>query len=62
MYTAGDPTKRVLSHLYGRYDCASETFYVLVETIPGWVIIPSPADQFVKRGPSREARRRELGR
>ena len=52
MYQAGKPDKPVLSRLYGRYDCADETFYVLVETVSGWVIIPSGSDNFVKIGNS----------
>src|SRR6478752_1103577 len=41
MYEAGKPDKPVLSRLYGRYDCSTETFYVFVRTIQGWVVLPS---------------------
>ena len=40
----------VLSHLYGRYDCSTQTFYVLVVTIRGWAILPSNNDNYVKLG------------
>ncbi len=50
MYEAGKPDKDVLSKLYGRYDCSTETFYVLVQTVPGWNILPSDNDNYVKLG------------
>ena len=50
MYEAGNPAKRVLSKLYGRYDCATETMYVLVVTTTGWKIVPSDSDNYVKIG------------
>src|SRR6476620_3655775 len=50
MFEAGKPDKDVLSHLYGRYDCSSETFYVLVQTVPHWHILPSDNDNYVKLG------------
>jgi hypothetical protein len=50
MYEAGNPDKWVLSKLYGRYDCATETMYVLIVTTTGWKILPSNADNYVKVG------------
>jgi hypothetical protein len=50
MFEAGDPTKRVLARVYGRYDCATETFYVLVRTVTGWKVLPSDNDNYVKLG------------
>ena len=50
MFEAGKPDKDVLSKLYGRYDCATETFYVLVQTVPHWNILPSDNDNYVKLG------------
>jgi hypothetical protein len=50
MFEAGNPDKSVLSKLYGRYDCATETMYVLVVTTTGWKILPSNADNYVKVG------------
>ena len=50
MYTAGKPDKPVLAKLYGRYDCGTETFYVHVVTVSGWVILPSDNDNYVKLG------------
>ena len=50
MYTAGKPDKPVLAKLYGRYDCGTNTFYVHVVTIEGWVILPSDNDNYVKLG------------
>ena len=50
MYEAGNPAKRVLSKLYARYDCATQTMYVLVITTTGWKILPSNADNYVKIG------------
>ena len=35
MYLAGNPTKKIESKLYLRYDCSSHTLYVLVLTVPG---------------------------
>ena len=50
MYEAGKPDKPVLSKLYARYDCATQTMYVLVVTTTGWKILPSNADNYVKIG------------
>ena len=50
MFEAGNPDKPVLSRLYGRYDCSTETFYVFVETVHGWLILPSDNDNYVKLG------------
>jgi hypothetical protein len=38
MYEAGDPAKPVLSKLYLRYDCTTQTAYFLVLTEPGKVL------------------------
>ena len=50
MYQAGKPEKPVLSKLYGRYDCGTNTFYVHVVTVQGWSILPSDNDNYVKLG------------
>ena len=50
MFEAGKPDHPVLAKLYGRYDCASRTFYVHVTTINAWVVIPSDSDNYVKQG------------
>ena len=50
MYEAGKPDNPVLSKLYARYDCATQTMYVLVVTTTGWKILPSDADNYVKIG------------
>ncbi len=50
MYEAGKPDHPVLAKLYGRFDCASRTFYVHVTTVSGWVVIPSDSDNYVKQG------------
>ena len=50
MYQAGNPDKTVLSKLYGRYDCGTNTFYVHVVTVQGWSILPSDNDNYVKLG------------
>src|SRR4029079_4628048 len=50
MFEAGKPDKDVLSKLYGRYDCSTGTFYVLVQTVPHWHILPSNNDNYVKLG------------
>jgi hypothetical protein len=52
MYQAGKPDKPVLSKLYIRYACDTETLFVLVLTEPGWEIVPSDDDNFVKLGNS----------
>ncbi len=52
MYEAGKPDKRMLSTSYARYDCATGTMFVFVETVPDWVILPSDSDNFVKIGNS----------
>ena len=54
MYEAGKPDKRILSTSYARYDCATGTMYVLVETVPDWVILPSDSDNFVMNGNSQK--------
>ena len=54
MYQAGIPTKQVLSKVYGRYDCGTGTFYMYVETVPNWVILPSNNDNYVKLGQSQK--------
>ena len=50
MFEAGDPTKRILARAYGRYDCGTQTFYILVVSITGWTILPSNGDNYVKLG------------
>ena len=50
MYEAGKPDHPILAKLYGRYDCASRTFYVHITTVSGWVVIPSDPDNYVKQG------------
>ena len=50
MFEAGKPEKDILSRLYGRYDCSTETFYVFVRTVVGWNILPSNNDNYVKLG------------
>ena len=50
MFEAGKPDHPVLAKLYGRYDCASRTFFVHVTTVTAWVVIPSDPDNFVKHG------------
>ncbi len=50
MFEAGNPTKDVLARAYGRYDCATQTFYIFVVSIRGWVILPSNSDNYVKLG------------
>ena len=50
MFEAGNPEKDVLSRLYGRFDCSTETFYVFVQTVPLWNILPSDNDNYVKLG------------
>ena len=50
MYQAGNSAKPVLSKLYGRYDCGTNTFYVHVVTVQGWSILPSDNDNYVKLG------------
>jgi hypothetical protein len=52
MYQAGKPDKPVLSKLYIRYACDTERLFVLVLTEPGWEIVPSDDDNFVKLGNS----------
>ncbi|MET0771592.1 MAG: PT domain-containing protein [Candidatus Limnocylindrales bacterium] len=48
MYQAGKPEKDVLSKLYARYECGSETMFVYVKTVSGWNIVPSDGDNYVK--------------
>src|SRR6187397_307248 len=50
MFEAGDPGKSVLANAYGRYDCGTQTFYVLVRSVVGWTILPSNTDNYVKLG------------
>jgi uncharacterized repeat protein (TIGR01451 family) len=50
MYRAGDPNKKVESKLYVRYDCATQTLYVLVLAVDGVPVLPQPDDAFVKLG------------
>ncbi|MBN1535317.1 MAG: hypothetical protein JW908_01200 [Anaerolineales bacterium] len=52
MYRAGDPDKQVESKLYVRYDCYTETLYVLVLPEPGIYILANDSDTFVKWGTS----------
>src|SRR6188768_2911206 len=52
MYEAGKPEKQVLSKLYARYDCDTLTMYVYVVTVPGWTVVPSDNDNYVKLGAS----------
>ncbi|HEM61366.1 MAG TPA: hypothetical protein ENO24_03660 [Chloroflexi bacterium] len=50
MYRAADPTKKVESKLYVRYDCETETLYVLVLAVDGVTVLPEPDNAFVKLG------------
>jgi len=50
MYEAGNPDHPVRSHLYGRYDCSTQILYLEVVNIPGWLILPSNNDNYVKLG------------
>src|SRR6476646_10264909 len=50
MFQAGISTKPILSKVYGRYDCGTKTFYMYVQTVPDWVILPSNNDNYVKVG------------
>jgi len=50
MYRAADPTKKVESKLYLRYDCQTETLYVLVLAVNGVTVLPEPDNAFVKLG------------
>jgi hypothetical protein len=42
MYTAGNSTKQALSSGYLRYDCSTQTMYVLVLQLPGVELLSSP--------------------
>jgi len=48
MYRAGDPNKVIESNLYLRYDCISQTLYILVLNVNGIVAITSPQDAYLK--------------
>ena len=48
MYQAGKPEKDVLSKLYARYECGSETMFVYVKAVSDWNIVPSDGDNYVK--------------
>jgi len=50
MFQAGKPDKPVLAKAFGQYDCGTGTMYVMVRTEPGWEIVPSGADNYVKIG------------
>lgn len=50
MYRAGNPLKPIESHLYVRYDCQTETLYVLVLAEQGVPVLPQADDAFVKLG------------
>lgn len=50
MYIAGDPTRQVESKLYLRYHCNSGTLYALVLPEPGYTIVASGGDAFIKLG------------
>ena len=50
MFQAGKPEKPVLATAYGQYDCGTGTMYVMVRTEPGWQIVPSGGDNYVKIG------------
>lgn len=53
MHRAGDPNKVVESKLYLRYNCLSQTLYVLVLAEGGISILTQPEDSYVKiDGPS----------
>src|SRR6476619_3762656 len=46
----GDTAKATLAQGFARYDCDSGTLYLLVQTAPGWYLIPTKEDSFVKSG------------
>src|SRR5262245_53801837 len=54
MFEAGNPDKDTLAKAYGRYDCGTETFYILVITQTGWQILQSDSDNYVKLGQSQK--------
>ena len=66
MYRAGDPTKAVESKCYLRYDCATNTMYVLVLVEPGvvgsiepedatsWVALDDNSDKVVNEDANRD--------
>jgi uncharacterized repeat protein (TIGR01451 family) len=47
MYRAGDPTKKVESKLYLRYDCATNTMYALVLTVTGVPALVEPDSAWI---------------
>lgn len=47
MYRAGDPTKKVESKLYLRYDCATNTMYALVLTVTGVPALVEPDNAWI---------------
>ena len=57
MYEAGKPDHPILAKLYGRYDCASRTFYVHITTVSGWGCYPVGPGQLRQAGSDRQARR-----
>jgi hypothetical protein len=50
MYRAADPNKKVESKLYLRYDCQTQTLYVLVLAVGGVTVLPEADNAFVKLG------------
>ena len=41
MFEAGKPDHPIRSTAYAQYDCSTGTVYVMVELVPGFVIVPS---------------------
>ncbi len=50
MYEAGKPEKAILSTLYLRYDCDSQTLYALVLAADGFTVQLDPDGAFIKLG------------
>ncbi len=50
LYENGDATKPVLAQSLARFDCGTNTLYLLVRTAPTFYLVPSPDDSFVKSG------------
>src|SRR5262249_46342065 len=48
--TLGNGSAGTIAHLYARYSCDAERMYVFVNTLGDWVVVPSDADNFVKKG------------